>query len=155
MGVSTEKLFSAFDAAISAMNTGLSLVDVDWLPARGGARLVVTVARSEGRVSLEDCSDVTATLDALVEENDELGGPFVLEVSSPGLDRTLRHPREYSIFRGRDITIWLNQPVEDRQEWSGILLNLCDDFVILDVQGQDISLPLASITKAKLAFKFK
>lgn len=153
--MSTDNLFAAFDEAISGMACGLSLVDVEWLPARGGARLVVTVARPEGRVSLEDCSRVTTVLDALVEDNSELGGPFVLEVSSPGLDRTLRRRHEYHIFRGRELSVWLNRPIDGRQEWSGILLDMRDEFVIIQAQGVNVSLPVEIITKAKLAYKFK
>lgn len=155
MAISTDNLFIAFDEAISGMTVGLTLVDVEWLPARGGARLVVTLARPEGRVSLEDCSSVTAVLDALVEENSDLGGPFVLEVSSPGLDRTLRRRNEYNIFRGRELSLWLSRSVDGRQEWSGILLDMRDDFVIIDAQGVSVSLPLEAITKARLAYKFK
>lgn len=155
MAVTTDVLFTAFDEAIGAMDQGLRLVDVEWLPSRGGARLVVTVARPEGRVSLDDCSAVTVALDSLVEENADLGGPFVLEVSSPGLDRTLKRRHEYQVFRGREATLWLDRMVEGRQEWTGVLRDQSGDLLVIEVNGVPVSLPLEAIVKAKLAFKFK
>ena len=155
MGLSTHVLFAAFDEAVLAMDQGLRLVDVEWLPARGGARLVVTVTKPGGRVSLDDCSNVTAALDALVEESPDLGGPFVLEVSSPGLDRTLKRPHEYELFKGRELSLWLDTMVQGRQEWTGVISASDDDLVTIEADNITVSIPSVAIVKAKLAFKFK
>ena len=152
----TERLYEAFGRVVQDLDEGLFLVDVEWISGRGGRRLGVYIARKSGSVSLDDCTRVTHVLDELLESDPELSSSYVLEVSSPGLDRVIKRPEEYDIFVGRHIALYLSEPVDEKQEWHGQLQGRLDSQVsVKKDDGETVLIPLAVINKAKLVFKFK
>jgi len=135
---------------------GLSLVDVEWLPARGGARLAVLIARRHGSVSTADCEEVARALLLALEASPLLAPNCALEVSSPGLDRVLKRPHEFEVFAGRLIDISLSVPFCGKAEFQGTLQGREGDNVLLELpSGESLALPEQHIRKAKLVFKMK
>jgi ribosome maturation factor RimP len=110
-----------------ASSLGLSLVDVR-LAQQGRRRtLEVTIYRVGGRVSLEDCEQVSRQMDAAIEAEDTpfLEGAFDLEVQSPGIDRKLATEREYKLFSGQLVEVKTKQKVEGLgSAFTGKLLGL-------------------------------
>lgn len=148
------RLYELFMPVVSAL--GLSLVDVEWLPARGSARLSVLIARRQGSVSITDCEDVTHALSQVLEDSPEHAQSYTLEVSSPGLDRVLKRPHEFEVFAGRTIDISLSAPLLGKTEFQGILQGREGDNVLLELSnGEVLTLPAPHIKKAKLVFKMK
>lgn len=148
------RLYELFMPVVSDL--GLCLVDVEWLPARGGARLSVLIARRQGSVSITDCEDVTHALSQILEDCPEQTQSYTLEVSSPGLDRVLKRPYEFEVFAGRIIDISLSAPVLGKTEVQGILQGREGDHVLLELSnGEVLTLPAPQIKKAKLVFKMK
>lgn len=106
-------------------------------------------------VSHRDCEAVSRQLSVILDAEDLVpGGSYVLEVSSPGLDRKLTRPADYERFAGRMAKISLNEPVENSKFFQGRLAGLVDGNVRIEVKGRVIAVPLAGIRKANLVVEF-
>ncbi len=138
-------------AAAIASELNLILVDVVY---RGGqeARLQVIIYRDRG-VTVDNCEAFSRRLGDCLDAEDVIDRAYTLEVSSPGLERKLRHRHEYDLFEGKRIRIVCRGPIEGRVEWSGELVGLVDDHVMLrGADPEDIRIPLASIKRAQLVY---
>ena len=140
-----------------ARSEGLEIFDVEW--KIGKQRLLrVYLDRLPGPenpeglgITHKDCERVSQQLSVLLDVEDLVPGPaYVLEVSSPGLDRKLIKPADYERFVGRLAHIWLNEPVGKQQFLEGRLAGYADGVVKLAVQGVEIAVPYAGIRKANL-----
>jgi ribosome maturation factor RimP len=136
-----------------ARSEGLEVVDVEWKVGKQRF-LRVYLDKPEG-VSHGDCERVSQQLSVILDVEDLVPGPsYVLEVSSPGLDRKLRRPEEYQRFAGRLARISLNEPVENSRFFEGRLAGYESGMVRLEVQGHVITLPFSAIRKANLVVEF-
>jgi ribosome maturation factor RimP len=143
-----------------AHSAGLQIFDVEW--KIGKQRLLrVYIDRppmpgeGEGGISHQDCERVSEQLSVILDVEDLVPGPaYVLEVSSPGLDRKLRNQADYERFTGRLARIWLNEPVENQSYFEGRLAGFADGSVKLKLKDKEIAVPLADIRKANLVVEF-
>jgi ribosome maturation factor RimP len=106
----------------------------------------------------DDCQRVSQQLSVILDVEELIPGPrYVLEVSSPGLDRPLRRPSDYERFRGRLAKISTTEPVENEKFFEGRLAGLADGKVKLDLKGKvprTVEVPLDRIRKANLVVEF-
>ena len=87
----------------------------------------------------------------ILDVEDLVPGPaYVLELSSPGLDRKLIKAADYERFVGRKAKIWLNEPIENQSYLEGRLAGYSDGIVKLNVRDRELTLPYAVIRKANL-----
>jgi ribosome maturation factor RimP len=140
-----------------ARSLGLEIFDVEW--KIGKQRLLrVYIDRlpgpenSEGAgISHKDCEGVSEQLSVILDVEDLVPGPsYVLEVSSPGLDRKLLKPADYERFSGRLAKIWTSEPIENQKYFEGRLGGFADGAVMLKVDEREIKVPFAEIRKANL-----
>jgi len=140
-----------------AGSLGLDIFDVEW--KIGKQRLLrVYIDRLPGPqnpeglgVTHKDCERVSEQLSVILDVEDLVPGPsYVLEVSSPGLDRKLIKPADYERFVGRLAKVWLNEPVENQNYLEGRLAGYADGVVKLAVKNRDVEVPFAGIKKANL-----
>ena len=140
-----------------ARSEGLEVVDVEW--KIGKQRLLrVYIDRLPGPqnpeglgVTHKDCERVSEQLSVIFDVEDLVPGPsYVLEVSSPGLDRKLIKPADYERFVGRLAKIWLNEPIEKQAYLEGRLAGYADGVVKVAVRDRELELPYAGIKKANL-----
>jgi ribosome maturation factor RimP len=111
---------------------GLELCHIDWRQGRSRGVLALTIDR-EGGVSLDDCEEASRMADAFLDTVDELPSPYVLEVASPGLDRTLWTLEDFRRFSGHRVRIRLLGPVHGSANLKGLLEAVDGDRVtILD-----------------------
>ena len=104
-----------------------------------------------GKITHQDCERVSHQLSVILDVEDLVPGPaYVLEVSSPGLDRKLLKPADYERFAGRLAKIWLNEPVENSKVFEGRLAGFAEGNVKLAVREKEIAVPFAGIRKANL-----
>jgi len=89
----------------------VELVDMEIAP-EGRRALVRVFVDREGGITLADCEAFSRKLGALLDVEDPVEGPYVLEVSSPGLDRRLVRPSHFAAARGRRVRVVLAEPVE-------------------------------------------
>jgi ribosome maturation factor RimP len=113
--------------------------------------LVHLVIFSQEGISLEDCQRVTRLLGN--ELDDLFPARYRLEVSSPGLEREIKDPEEFTFFRGREAQIRLNQKIEEEDLFTGILEGVEGESLLLEVDGQHRALPIPLIEKARLVFR--
>ena len=132
---------------------GMEIVDVEW--KIGKERLLrVYIDKPEG-ISHRDCETVSNQLSVILDVEDLVPGPhYILEVSSPGLDRKLTKPAEFDRFSGRLARIWTNEPVENQKFFEGRLAGYADGKVQIDVKGRVIAVPMDGIRKANLVVEF-
>ncbi len=128
---------------------GYELVDVE-LANNGLVRIFID---KQGGITVEDCATVSSHLQRLFEV--ENIGYERLEVSSPGLDRALKTPADFERFAGEMVRAKLRLPLPDkRKRLLGKLVGFEDGHVIIDVDGERVSLEMAQIDKVRLEPQF-
>ncbi|MCW8854681.1 MAG: ribosome maturation factor RimP [Gammaproteobacteria bacterium] len=143
-------------ALIEPVVTGLGyeVVDIEFRPHPRDGLLRVFIDHESG-IQMEDCETVSRQLSAMIDVEDPVPGHFNLEVSSPGLDRPLRKAADFEKFTGEIVKIKLNMPtIEGQRNFTGKLLGLKDNDVLLEVDGETKYLPLGGIDKARLVPQF-
>jgi ribosome maturation factor RimP len=150
-----EKIREAAERAARAL--GLEIFDVEWKV--GKQRLLrVYLDRLPGPqnpeglgVTHDDCQHVSEQLSVILDVEDLVPGPsYVLEVSSPGLDRKLIKAADYERFVGRLAQVWLNEPVENLKYFEGRLAGYADGMVKFAVRDREVVVPYEGIRKANL-----
>ena len=112
-------------------------------------------ATAEESVSVEDCAHVSRDLSAILDVDDVVPTAYVLEVSSPGLDRPLTRARDYERFAGRQAKLVMKQPVDGQGYFRGRLCGVDNGNVL--IEGEDRRthrVPLDLITRANLEVEF-
>jgi ribosome maturation factor RimP len=124
---------------------GYEIVDLE-LPRNGG--LIRVFIDRPGGVNVDDCASVSNHLIRLfaVEEVDY----GRLEVSSPGLDRRLRQPKDFRQFEGERAQVRMRVPIQGRKNFVGILRGVSELQLNLEVDGTILLLDLAQVEKARL-----
>jgi ribosome maturation factor RimP len=145
--VDKERLIALLEPPLAAM--GFEVADLDAHFGRRGL-LRVFIDRPQG-VTLEDCERVSEQLGAWLDVEDPLPGSYVLEVSSPGLDRRLRTLAHFERFVGATARVELRDPRDGRRRLTGRIAGVEGDEVVLEVEGETWRLPLAEIAVARLA----
>jgi ribosome maturation factor RimP len=142
------------DAAERAARTaGVEVVDVEW--KIGKQRFLRVYIDKPGGVSHRDCEAVSEQLGVILDVEDLVTGPrYILEVSSPGLDRKLTKGPEFERFAGRLARISTSQPVENSTFFEGRLAGYSNGIVKIEVNGRVVELPLAGIRKANLVVEW-
>ena len=144
--VEKERLIGLLEPAIAAM--GFELADIDlYLGRRGVLRLYIDRA---GGVTVDDCQRVSEQVGALLDVEDPLPGSYTLEVSSPGFDRRLRTQAHFERFVGERVRIELRDAREGRRNFTGRLTGVESGSAVLDVDGEELRLPLNDIAVARL-----
>jgi ribosome maturation factor RimP len=119
----------------------------------------VTASNPYPKISHRDCERVSQQLSVILDVEDLIPGPagYVLEVSSPGMDRALKKAAEYERFRGRLAKIVTAEPVENAKFFEGRLAGVADGKVRVELQGKQarmVEIPLETIRKANLVVEF-
>jgi ribosome maturation factor RimP len=128
---------------------GYELIDLELrFSGRQGA-LRLFIDRPEG-VGLDDCEKVSRAVSALLDVEDPIPGHYDLEVSSPGLDRKLTKLAHFQRFTGETLKVQMRFPIEGRRRFRGRLLSADDKNIVLEVDGTQHRLPLATIDSARL-----
>ncbi len=106
-----------------AQELGLRLWDVRYV--KEGADWVLRIyIDKEGGVGIDDCVDMTHAIDPVLDREDPVPQEYVLEVSSPGIDRKLERPEHFQAYLGRPVRARLIRPLEDgSRELEGLLIN--------------------------------
>ncbi|PIQ95490.1 MAG: ribosome maturation factor RimP [Nitrospinae bacterium CG11_big_fil_rev_8_21_14_0_20_56_8] len=126
----------------------LELVDVEYKRAGRNWILRVFIDR-EGGVTLEDCQKVSHLVGDLIEIEEIVSNAYVLEVSSPGLDRPLKTERDYLKYKSKKITVNTFSPIDNRRHFRGIVSDFKDDTLHLEENGKLLQILLENISLAK------
>lgn len=143
-----DNLVRALEPAITAR--GFDLEDVVVTPA-GRRRLLRVIVDRDGGVDLDDIAGISTTVSSTLDESDAMGGgPYVLEVTTPGVDRPLTQPRHWR--RALDHLVKVDiAGVGDR---TGRVTQVDDDGVVLDVDGTDVRAAWADLGLGRVQVEF-
>ena len=142
---------------------GLELFELQSRGTRSRPVLDVRIERRDGeKVTVEDCARASRAIEAKLDEGGTVGARYVLEVSSPGIERPLRNARDWSKFTGRDVIVTADA-AGDQPELSSREMRIIGlegepgtEIVVLeDAAGRNHRVPLAAVRKARLAFNWK
>lgn len=150
-GSITERVYELIEPILETMH--IELVDVEYLTERGRWILRVYIDKNGG-VTLDDCARVSGEIEYPIDVQDIIEHEYVLEVSSPGLNRPLRKEKDYQRANGKKVKIKISFPLEGRQRFTGYLRNLDDEYLHIEVDGRLFRLPRRNIVKANLVYDF-
>ncbi len=150
-----------------AQSSGLELVDLELLGG-GKARMLRIYIDKPGGVTHEDCSNFSREVGTIFDVEEAVpGGSYVLEVSSPGLDRKLSKPEEFQRFTGSLVKLTTRDPVNGNRHFEGRLRAFHDDRIWLELTGRkkskkheaveagtEVEIELANVEKANLVPEF-
>jgi len=110
--------------------------------------------RYEDSITIEECQRVSRDLSAVLDVEDAVERTYTLEVSSPGLDRSLRHEDDYRRFTGRLAKIVVNEAIDGQKHFAGRIRGVEDDAVLLEEGRRVHRVPLALVARARLDVEF-
>jgi len=172
--VNLEKIRAAAERV--ARSEGLEVVDVEWkvgkqrflrvyidrvpqrnsAPDRGSA--AESGADADPKISHADCERVSQQLSVILDVEELIEGPgYILEVSSPGLDRALKKPGDFERFTGRLAKISTSEPIGDAKFFEGRLAGFENGKVRMELKGREarvVEIPIEGIRKANLVVEF-
>jgi ribosome maturation factor RimP len=172
--VNLEKIRAAAERV--ARSEGLEIVDVEWKvgkqrflrvyidrvpqrnPATDAGNAVESGEDTDPKISHSDCERVSQQLSVILDVEELIEGPgYILEVSSPGLDRALKKPGDFARFTGRLAKIITSEPIGDAKFFEGRLAGFADGKVKMELKGKEprtVEIPLEGIRKANLVVEF-
>ncbi len=138
-----------------ASEQGLELIDVEYVKEGSEWYLRLFLDKdADGGVDLNDCERMSRSLSDVLEVADPVPQAYHLEVSSPGIERPLKRMKDFLRFRGEKVEIRTFAEVAGRKQFVGILGETTEDSVSLEVDGAEVRIPRALISKANLVWDF-
>jgi len=142
---------AAVEPAVAAL--GLDVYDVELLGGAGARTLRLTVTR-EGGVDLETITAVTHAVSPIVDDAATIGGSYLLEVSSPGVERVLRLPAHYLGALGEEVSVKFHTSAGPRRV-RGVLRSFAGvSCVVASDDGDDEEIAIADVTQARTVFEW-
>jgi len=112
-------------------------------------------ADKEGGIFIDDLEKISRTLEAEIDKDDRIEQAYILEVSSPGIDRPLKNEADYVKFAGRIVDVKLYKAVDGTKEFQGKLLGLLDDKISIETEEkQTLEFALSDVAICRLAVIF-
>ncbi len=160
MGRPLAEVAKQLEARVEAI--GFELVDVEWAGSsrRPVIRLRVDRPEGEGSVTVDECARVSRAIEHWLDELESVPEKYVLEVSSPGVDRPLVRPRDFERFAGEDVVLKGNKPLAGRsRRLEGLLLGWVSDgdgerIRLRLSNGDEVEVPRELVTGAHLVYRW-
>lgn len=144
-----KRLLELLDPVAEA--TGYEIVR---LRLTGGERrtLQIMAEDAEGQMGIDDCVKLNRALSEVLEAADPIESEYMLEVSTPGVDRPLTRLRDFETFEGYEAKLELDRLAENRKRFKGTLAGVDGDSVAIDQEGEDETtlIPFAWLVDARL-----
>jgi len=133
---------------------GMEVVDVEFRFEGGRWTLRIFIDK-EGGVTVDDCASVNRELGDLIEAKNIIDYHYVLEISSPGLNRPLKKESDFIRSIGKMVTLRMSRPINERKNFTGRLTNVREGIISLLVDEDNlVELPLEEIDRARLKYEF-
>jgi ribosome maturation factor RimP len=129
------------------------LVDVEYKKEGNNWYLRVYIDKNGG-VTLDDCQIISEYLSEKLDEVDPIENSYILEVSSPGIDRPLKTQRDFDKFKGSLVEVSLYQPIDKKKKYEGELVGLINDKVVITDNGKRKEFDIKDISLVKPVIKF-
>lgn len=150
MAAVAENLTNLIEPVVAGL--GYELLGIEYI-SQGRHSVLRLYIDSEQGIGLGDCEQVSRQVSGVMDVEDPLKGQYVLEVSSPGLDRPLFKAEHYVRYIGETVRIRLRRPVDNQRKFRGVLVAADEEGILLrDAEnGQETRLVYDDIEKANLA----
>ena len=125
------------------------LVDLNFQTQRRKFILRILVDEPKGRITLDRCGYLNSAISQLLDREDLIQARYALEISSPGTDRPLLTPEDFSRCINRRVRVFFNQCQGGKYEISGVIISVTDAGLNLDLEGQIQHISFDQIKKAK------
>ena len=132
---------------------GFELVDVEYVK-EGQDYFLRAYIDKPGGITIDDCVAVSREMNVLLDELDYVEGAYTFEVSSPGLGRPLKKPRDYERSMGEEVEIRTYKAMDGSKEFYGILKAYDDATVTIQSEEEEITFNKSDIALIRLAFDF-
>ena len=130
---------------------GLQLWGIEHTSQGKYSVLRIFIERDSG-VTIDDCEQVSRQVSAILDVEDPIVGEYTLEVSSPGTDRLLFSVEQFQQYCGEEVDIRMRSPIEGRRKFKGMLQDVVNRVVRIEVDGSSFKLPIEEIEKANIVY---
>ena len=142
------RIWEDFEPEIAIL--GYELVEVEYAGGAGQRVLRFFVDKEAGGITLDDCVSVSRVLSLSLDERDYIGERYLLEVSSPGIDRPIRKPADFVRFAGEPVRVTTHEPVLGRKKFTGTLVDFADGMLRVECDGEVYPIHVENVRKANL-----
>ncbi|MFC1807669.1 ribosome maturation factor RimP [Candidatus Omnitrophota bacterium] len=147
------QVISEVKAEIKPTLDELSVQLLEFKIFRSNHKLILRLLadKREGRITIDECARINKRVGYIVDDKELITEKYIVEVSSPGLDRLLKEKNDFEWASGKDVEVWVASPVEDKSFIEGKVKEASDlTFIIVEKNNSEISIPYSSVTKARL-----
>ncbi|MDC0053516.1 ribosome maturation factor RimP [Gammaproteobacteria bacterium] len=152
MAVADSRIRQLLQPVVEAL--GCELWGVDLQTGAKTKLLRIYIDKDNDLVGIEDCERVSRQASSILDVEGAINGEYILEVSSPGMDRPLYEIGQYEKYVGEDISLRLRFPYEGRRNFKGRLTGVDGDEIILVVTDHEYLFPVEGIEKANVVPRF-
>jgi ribosome maturation factor RimP len=133
-----------------AENEDLEIVDVDLVREPAGLVLRILLDTKEGGVNLDKLSKASQQISAILDDADVISQKYMLEVSSPGIERPLKKPEHFKRFVGSKVFVKTGIAIGKRKQFKGKLVEAGDNGFVVEVDGERFEIAYENVSKARL-----
>ena len=134
-------------------NIGFELIDVEYLSMHGRWVLRLYIDKAGG-VTIDDCAYVSNELGDLIDVKDIINHEYILEVSSPGLNRPLKREKDFLRVIGEKVKVRTIKPIDGCRNFTGRIRDFHDNTIYLETENGIIDLQLSEVDKSNLVYDF-
>lgn len=117
----------------------------------GGSQLLRLYIDHEDGISVDDCERVSRQVSDVLDVESAVRGEYTLEVSSPGIERPLFTLEQHRRFVGERVAVRLRAPVDGRRRLRGVLTDVGEDSIVVDVDAERFEVPFRAVERSRLA----
>ena len=128
---------------------GFELWGYEYRPHSESALLRIFIEKESG-IAVEDCAQVSRQIGAVLDVENIIPVAYILEVSSPGMDRVLFTAEQYQNYIGDSLKVRTRTPIEERRNFKGSLEKVSESDITIKVDNQEYNIPFESIDRARL-----
>lgn len=131
----------------------VELVDVEYIKELGNYYLRVYVDK-EGGITVLDCVDVSRDFEEVLDEKDPIVDAYILEVSSPGLDRPLKKDKDFERSIGKEVEFKLYKAIDGNKEFVGTLISFTTADMVIAIDGEEQTFERSTVAHIRLSVVF-
>jgi ribosome maturation factor RimP len=137
-----------------AHSEDLNLIDVEFLKEGSDWVLRIFLENKDGDLTIEECEKVSRALSIILDEEDPIDKRYILEVSSPGLERPLKTEEDFERFTGELIAVKTFKKINGQKEFIGILKGFENEKIILNLKNdKELIIDYSLVARANLTFE--
>jgi len=129
---------------------GFELWGYEYRPRSESALLRIFIEKADTGISVDNCASVSRQIGAVLDVENIIPVAYILEVSSPGMDRVLFKAEQYQDYLGQSLKIRTRTRIDDRRNFKGTLVNASASIVTIKIDNQEFKIPYESIDRARL-----